>query len=100
VPTDPGTFTLPNGPAQRSTIEDVKRDAADFELLGHNAALQTATRLGADVVDNYGRLRPTGTAVPLREDFNTLDNPFTWYVDRSGAVHTPPANQPGLHFAV
>lgn len=59
-----------------------------------------ATRLGADTVDNYGRLRKNGTGVPEREDFNTLDNPFTWYVDANGTVKQPPANQPGLHFAV
>ena len=48
-----------------------------------------------DVVDNYGRLRTKGTAVPAREDFNTLDDPFTWYVDANGVVQQPTANQPG-----
>jgi hypothetical protein len=69
-------------------------------MAGHNSALQMATRLAADTIDNYGRLRKKGTGVPEREDFNTLDNPFTWYVDSSGTVQQPPANQPGLHFAV
>ncbi|HST67400.1 MAG TPA: hypothetical protein VLM05_19665 [Mycobacteriales bacterium] len=93
------TVTLPNGPAQVATAAQVKADAARG-VVGHNSALQMASRLPADTLDNYGRLRRKGSAVPFREDFNTLDNPFSWYVDANGTVHTPPATQPGLHFAV
>ena len=100
IPTDQTTVTLPNGPAQVSSLGQVKLEASTYRRVGHNSALQTATRLGATVLDNYGRLRQKGTAVPVREDFNTLDNPFNWYVDASGQIHQPPANQPGLHFAV
>jgi hypothetical protein len=99
VPADPNTVTVPNGAAQVVTLQQVK-DQASQGLIGHNSALQPATRLGADVVDNYGRLRKKGSAVPEREDFNTLDNPFSWYVDAEGVVHEPETNQPGLHFAV
>jgi hypothetical protein len=94
-----GTVTVPNGAAQVVTLQQVKDQAAQG-LLGHNSALQPATRLGADVVDNYGRLRKKGSAVPEREDFNTLDDPFSWYVDGDGNVQQPPVNRPGLHFAV
>jgi hypothetical protein len=97
---DSGTVTVPNGAAQVATQQQVMDDAANLRMVGHNSALQMATRLGADVVDNYGRLRKKGTGVPEREDFNTLDNPFTWYVDADGNVQQPPANRPGLHFAV
>jgi hypothetical protein len=96
---DPAQVTLPNGPAQVATLDSVKADGARGAA-GHNSLLQTATRLGADVVDNYGRLRAKGTAVPLREDFNTLDNPFTWYRDASGTLQQPTPNRAGLHFAV
>jgi hypothetical protein len=99
VPTDATTVTLPNGPAEVSTLADIREDAARG-LLGHNGPLQMATRLGEDVVDNYGFRRPKGTAVPVREDFNTLDNPFHWYIDAEGAVQQPPPSQPGMHFAV
>jgi hypothetical protein len=95
-----GAVTVPNGAAQVATLEQVKADAQDRKLAGHNSALQMATRLAADVVDNYGRLRKKGSAVPEREDFNTLDNPFSWYVDGNGTVQQPVANRPGLHFAV
>jgi hypothetical protein len=96
VPTDQGTVTLPNGPADVSTKQQVLSDA-DGGLLGHNAPLQQATRLAANVTDNYGRLRTKGTAVPLREDFNTIDNPFAWTTDpaRDSWAATAAA---GMHF--
>src|SRR5918912_1295797 len=42
-------------------------------------------------------MRPKGTAVPLREDFNTIDNPFAWTSDpvRDNFSTTGAA---GLHF--
>jgi hypothetical protein len=95
-----GAVTIPNGTAQVATVSQVVADASKGRA-GHNALLQTATRLPGDETDNYGRLRKKGTAVPLREDFNTLDAPFAWYRDsRTGAVMSPTANRPGLHFAV
>jgi hypothetical protein len=98
VPTDPGTVTLSNGPGDVATLDQVKQDATGG-VLGHNETLQQASRLPADVVDNYGRLRPAGTAVPLREDFNTLDNPFKWTANSSRDRFSSTA-APGLHFAV
>jgi len=89
----PGTVTIPNGAAEVSSLAQVKQDAATLQQTGHNALLQQATRLGSTVVDNYGRTRTKGTPVPLREDFNTLDNPFAWTPQGVG-----PTNQPGLHF--
>lgn len=93
VPGDPATVTLPNGPAEVASKQQVVDDASTRGVLGHNETLQQATRLGGDVVDNYGRLRPKGTAVPIREDFSTLDNPFAW--PETGASPTA-----GLHFVV
>jgi hypothetical protein len=100
VPTDQTTVTMPNGPAQVVTAQQVKDDAATQRRVGHNEALQTATRLASDTLDNYGRLRRKGTGVPAREDFNTLDDPFACYLDAGGTVRTPSTYAAGLHFAV
>jgi hypothetical protein len=87
-----GTVTIPNGPGQLSTMDQVKADAL-AGVAGHNAMLQQAARLAKDVTDNYGRLRKAGTSVPLREDFNTLDDPFFWAPGGVG-----PVDKPGMHF--
>jgi pimeloyl-ACP methyl ester carboxylesterase len=89
VPTD-NRVTLANGPAEITSRAQLSDDASTG-VIGHNETLQQATRLQANVIDNYGRTRAAGTAVPIREDFNTLDNPFAW-----------PSSGPavaGLHFA-
>lgn len=94
----PGVLTIPNDAAHISKLEDVKQDALSYQLLGHNATLQQANRLLAPVVDNYGRSWPAGTPISLRDDFNTLDNPFAWTSnpDLDQYSQLPAA---GLHFA-
>ena len=75
-----GTQTLPVGPADVQTLEDVVRFATDEEngLVGHSASMQPVNRLPAPVRDNYGTPHGRGTALLQRVDFNTLDNPFFW----------------------
>jgi hypothetical protein len=93
VPASASTVTISNGPGDVATMSQVTSEAADRKA-GHNSLLQQATRLGADVLDNYGRLRKKGTAVPLREDFNTIDDPFAW----SPASGTTTTYSAGMHF--
>jgi hypothetical protein len=92
-----GTLTIPNGPNEVSTKLQVEADATapGGGKAGHNSLLQQATRLGSDTLDNYGRLRKKGTAIPIREDFNTLDDPFAWM---PGDTALRNGNRPGLHF--
>jgi hypothetical protein len=91
VPADQTTVTISNGPADVTTRDQLNKDVAKG-IVGHNGMLQQASRLSQNITDNYGRLRQKGTAVPIREDFNTLDNPFA----------SPGSDQAaaGLHFAV
>jgi hypothetical protein len=94
-----GTVTLANGAGQVSTRDEVVADAAQGPG-GHNSLLQQATRLGADRTDAYGKLRPAGTPVPVREDFNTLDQPFTTSSNPTRDQWNATQNRPGLHFVV
>jgi hypothetical protein len=66
-------------------------------VIGHSAAIQTASRLAQDVHGVDGTLYKRGTAVPQRADFNTLDNPFAWSSQplRDGMRAGPAA---GVHF--
>jgi hypothetical protein len=84
----PGTQTVA---VHVSSDGDVRRGYAASGRIGHSASIQTASRLQADVRGPDGTLYRKGTAVPVRADFNTLDNPFF----TSG-------NEPvaGLHFVV
>ena len=92
-----GAVTLPNGPADVSSKEQLLADAAGG-VVGHNATLQQATRLSSSFIDNYGRPRNAGEPVPIREDFNTIDNPFAWYPGMDAS--SPPPAKAGMHFVV
>jgi hypothetical protein len=94
----PGTVTIPNGANNVSSLEKVISDA-EGGTLGHNATLQQANRLSAETIDNYGTPYVAGTPISLRDDFNTLDNPFYWTskVDLDQWSDRP---APGLHFVI
>jgi hypothetical protein len=89
--------TVRQGPQDVSTTADVHRDFKQSGRMGHSASIQTTSRLDRDVVAADGKVYPKGTAIPVRADFNTLDNPFAWSArpDEIGAV--PAA---GVHFVV
>ena len=78
---------------------------ASFDINGH-LVLQSANGFtvsehvsGNDHHNPYqiAGVFPKGTAIPVRADFNTLDNPFAWS-ERSDEVGVTPAA--GVHFVV
>ena len=85
------TYTIAEDVSRVENAAQVHADLARFGGVGHSATLQTVTRLQRDTRDAYGTVRPTGTAIVQRADFNTLDNPFT----TPAASSTPSA---GVHF--
>ncbi len=91
------TQTVKQGPAEASSTRDVHHDYRKSGAIGHSAAIQTTSRLDRDFVAHDGTVYVKGTAIPVRADFNTLDNPFAWSerLDEVGAV---PAG--GVHFVV
>ena len=91
------TQTVPQGPKDVSTVGDVRRDYRSSGRIGHSAAIQTTSRLQHDVVAADGSVFRKGTAIPVRADFNTLDNPFAWSENAAEIGATPAA---GVHFVV
>ena len=88
---------IPMGPEQVSSLADVRSHYASSGRIGHSASLQTATRLLEAATGPDGTVYPKGTAIPIRADFNTLDNPF-FYADDPSVIQPGPAA--GIHFAV
>jgi hypothetical protein len=88
---------VPQGPKDVSSAADVHRQFRETGRIGHSASIQTTSRLLADAVGPDGTRYPKGTAVPIRADFNTLDNPFL-FSDRPHLIQPGPAA--GVHFVV
>ncbi|HVW90089.1 MAG TPA: hypothetical protein VHC01_11545, partial [Gaiellaceae bacterium] len=91
------TQTVPQGPNQVSSVADVRRQYKQSGRIGHSASIQTTSRLQQDTLGPDGVLYPLGAAIPVRADFNTLDNPFHWS-EHADEVGVEPAA--GLHFVV
>ena len=75
----------------------MRRDYRSSRRIGHSASIQTTSRLQHAVVAADGTVYPKGAAVPVRADFNTLDNPFAWSVRADETSAVPAA---GVHFVV
>jgi hypothetical protein len=93
----PNTQTVPQGPKQVQTEADVRRDFRRTGRIGHSASIQVTSRLAEDVVGPDGTRYRKGSAIPIRADFNTLDNPFAFSA-RHDEVEGGPAA--GVHFLV
>ena len=92
-----GAQTVRQGPNDVSDVAKVRRDFHSSGRIGHSASIQTTSRLDKSVVGPDGTVYEKGAAIPVRADFNTLDNPFTWSSDPSVLAGTPAA---GVHFVV
>jgi hypothetical protein len=92
-----GAQTLPQRPKDAAGAPDVEADFRRFGAIGHASSIQPTSRLQMDVRGADGRLYRKGSAIPLRADFNTLDNPFFWtsHPERDGLDERPSA---GIHF--
>jgi hypothetical protein len=92
-----GTRTVPEDATVLQTQKDVIDGFVSNGIVGHSASLQPLSRLSATTVDNYRNRYAAGTALVQRADFNTLENPFGWTIDkRADRWRAQPAA--GLHF--
>jgi hypothetical protein len=92
-----GAQTVRQGPQDVADVAKVHKDFRSSGRIGHSAAIQTTSRLAQNVVGPDGTVYEKGAAIPVRADFNTLDNPFTWSSDPSVVQGTAAA---GVHFVV
>ena len=94
---EPNVQTVSQGPEEAQTAADVERDFRRTGRIGHSASIQVTSRLAQDVVGPDGTRYQKGTAIPIRADFNTLDNPFEWSYLADEVQQEPVA---GIHFIV
>ncbi len=88
--TPKGTLTIDEKSFE--TTQEISHDIATYGLVGHSGSMQPVSRL-----QRAARGYAAGTAIPVRADFNTVDNPFAYSSNPSldNWSSTPAA---GVHF--
>ena len=90
----PGTYALqPPGQSAAQVAKGVKR----YRSYGHSGSLSVVDSTASPTKSNYGESYPAGTTIPVRGDFNTLDNPFQYTSDPT-SDHYSKKPAAGLHF--
>jgi hypothetical protein len=89
-----GVLSPSQAPDTTTFEAELDRDAANSKVIGHNAQMQFITRPEQDVTTAYGEKVPKGTVIFLRQDFDTVENPFEFWAE--GTVDPTP--KAGVHF--
>jgi TAT (twin-arginine translocation) pathway signal sequence len=90
----PGTLTLnPPGESEADVVQGVQQ----YHAYGHTGSMAPVDSTTSPTTSNYGVAYPTGTTIPVRGDFDTLDNPFYYTADPT-ANHYSSTPAAGLHF--
>jgi hypothetical protein len=90
----PDVLSPDQSPATSTFEEQRDADAAEHGMLGHNEQMQFLSRVKEDTTTAYGQTLPRGTVFFLRQDFNTVENPFEFSTD--GPISSTP--RAGVHF--
>jgi hypothetical protein len=90
----PGTLTL-DPPGQSEA--DVAHGVQQYHAYGHSGSMAQVDSTTSPTTSNYGVAYPAGTTIPVRGDFDTLDNPFYYTSDPTGN-HYSEKKAAGLHF--
>lgn len=91
---EPEVLSPSQSPDTTTFKEQLEEDAKQYGVIGHNAQMQFLSRVEKDTVTAYGDKLPKGTVIFLRQDFDTVENPFEF--DAGGPVNLVPV--PGVHF--
>jgi hypothetical protein len=81
-------------PASSTFQSQRDEDVEKFGLVGHNEQMQFLSRVGEDITTAYGQKLEKGTTFFLRQDFDTVENPFEFSL---GDVINP-RPRAGVHF--
>lgn len=90
----PEVLSPSQAPETSTFKEQMEEDAKQHSIIGHNAQMQFLSRLEKDTVTVYGDRLPKGTVLFLRQDFDTVENPFEF----NAGAPVSPAPRPGVHF--
>lgn len=90
----PEVLSPDQSPATSTFEQQRDRDAAEHGVIGHNAQMQFLSRLPEETTTAYGERLPRGTVIFLRQDFNTVENPFAFWT--GGPIDARP--RAGVHF--
>jgi hypothetical protein len=90
----PNTYALqPPGQTEAQVAQGVQR----YHSYGHTGSMSYVDSTTSPITSNYGVAYPAGTTIPVRGDFDTLDNPFHYTSDPTGN-HYSEKKAAGLHF--
>ena len=87
-------LSVDQSPPSTTFREQRDADAATYKMVGHNEQMQHLSRIATDTTTVYGDKVGKGTAFFLRQDFNTVENPFGVWAD--GEISMEP--RAAVHF--
>ena len=90
----PEVLSPDQSPATSTFEEQRDADAKEHGLLGHNEQMQFLSRVKEETTTAYGEKLPRGTVFFLRQDFNTVENPFAF--STTDKIESLP--RAGVHF--
>jgi hypothetical protein len=91
---EPEVLSPDQSPATSTFEEQRDDDAKTHGLLGHNEQMQFLSRVKEETKTAYGQTLPRGTVFFLRQDFNTVENPYQFSTDDTIAANP----RAGVHF--
>lgn len=89
-----GNLSPSQAPDTATFAAELETDAASHGLIGHNEQMQHLSRVNAEITTAYGQKVPRGTTIFLRQDFDTIENPFEFWLDSA----VDPVPLPSVHF--
>lgn len=73
---------------------ELEQDARTYQIICHNEQMQHLVRVATDTTTVCGERLVRGSVIFLRQDFNTIENPFEYWSD--GPISSTP--RAGVHF--